>query len=260
MPGVALVGNILGAVVVLLILGFVVAFGVMYFGEKNREMAQNNFIALANVVEGLSKRGNLVDIQRNFPFYLPSDFVIVGFNKGWDNSVVTDRCEDEAVRKPTRRDGTEGTKCENSACICLFTNNDDLMKKNGDYNVELIECRSLEDVDYIIAPFLDKGLGEMYEYPVHIWKNLGGKKINGLYRYASFTYGFRNGYSFFYLYGQCDNYYWDRDIGSRKLYVEKIVDNGINYIFITSELHPEGGGKTILDDRKEQMISKYGEK
>jgi hypothetical protein len=252
---VELVGHILGAAVVILIIIIAAAFATFYFGEKNKEFAINNFIALSNKIETLSKSREQFDVQRAFPFYLPSNFVVVGFNKGWDNNKISDGCEPEPVRKPSGIDGKEGKKCENSACICLFTNNDDFMD-GDDYNVELVQCHPFPKADYIITLYLgtsvkDKDIGKDYKYPVEIYKNIVGERI---YLPDYSLIGFSD-YAFFYIYGQCEDHYWDENLQSKKLYVEKFTRNDRTFIFIA----PEYEEASIIDERYNAMNKEYGE-
>jgi len=170
------VGLILGiALFALIILGALI-FSAMYFSEKNEEFAINNFIALANMAETLSKSQSQFDTQRHFPFYMPKGYVVVGFNKFWYDDVETDGCQKEAVRKPKAKDlpktktggGGGGEVCENSACLCLFENNDDFMDEDN-YNVKLIQCRKI-DVDYISGIYF--GTTEKFHYEDDWWKYL----------------------------------------------------------------------------------------
>jgi len=250
LPGVALVGTILALAVIVLVLFIAGKFTGLFFSEKNQELAINNFIALSNRIETLSKSRNQFDAQRNFPFYLPSNFVIVGFNRRWNDRTNSDGCEPEPVRKPSVIDGQEGKKCRDSACICLFGDRNDHFtkgKEGQEYNVELIQCRSLPEVDYIIIPYLK----ESKEYPSQIYKNFIGEKIP-LTGYP--LTGFNN-YAFSYIYGQCDDHYWDKNLESRKLYIEKFTnEGGIPYILIA----PEHEGVKIIEDRYKAMNEKYG--
>lgn len=241
-----LVGWVLGGVIVLFILGVIAAFATLYFSEKQQEYAVNNFVALANKIETLSNNRDQFDFQRAFPFYLPGNFVVIGFNKEWDNNQVTDGCEPEAVRKPNNMDGKEGEKCKDSSCICLFTNNDDLMD-GEEYNVNLVECRQLPKVDYLIIPDLREN---NHNYSKEIYKNLVGEKIViGDYSSTGFS-----SYSFTYIYGQCDNYFWDTNLQSRKIYIEKLTLNGKTYIFIA----PEYEQSNFINERYSVMNEKYG--
>ncbi len=250
-PATQLMGTVLGAFAIILVFTFAGAFAILYFGEKDDEFATNNFIALANKIETLSKSRGQFDVQRAFPFYLPSKFVVVGFNKGWVDSKISDGCEPEAVRKPTEEiGGKEGKKCEGSACICLFgDSNYDFMDEN-EYNVELMECRSLPKVDYIIIPHMK----ENDKYPSEISKNFIGEKIhfNPSDDYSSI--GFSD-YAFSYIYGQCDDYFWGTNLQSRKLYIEKFTDNTTTYIFVT----PEHEESNFANERFTAMNEKYGE-
>lgn len=243
-----LVGYILGGLVLVLIIIVAGVFTAFYFNEKDEEFAVNNFIALANKLEGISKSQLQFEVQRAFPFYIPSDYIIVGFNKGWSDSKVSDGCQPEEVRKPDQRDGKEGEKCINSACICLFgDSNDNFMNSDGTYNVNLVQCQSIPESDYISTLHLTDA--KTYNYPKEVYYNVVGQN-NGLTDYSKISF---SDYAFFYLYGQCDGYWFDKDTGSRKLYIEKFTDSqNKNYIFIAPE------GSPAIDERYTKMNEKYG--
>ncbi|MEA2036596.1 MAG: hypothetical protein U9O94_03755 [Nanoarchaeota archaeon] len=243
-----LIGYILAAVVIILILVVAGIFTTLYFSEKNEEFAINNMVALSNKIDTLSRDDTDFSAQRAFPFYLPPDFVVVGFNKEWDDKKESDGCGSEQVRKPNFMDGAEGRKCEDSACICIFGDNNDDFMDGDEYNVELIKCIALSEVDYITTAYLDDNSN--YNYPSEIWKNVVGQKI-GLPDYSNVAPNFE--YSFFYIYGQCDNHFWDKDLKSRKLYIEKFKDEDKTYIFIA----PEHEG-IITQERYNTMYKKYG--
>ena len=254
-----LVGYVLAGAVIIVIILVASIFTILYFNEKDKEAAINNFLALAHAVEVISDSRHQFDFQVGFPFYLPPDFIVVGFNKQWDNHYTSDGCQPEAVRKPEKRDGKEGAKCENSACMCLLGNAQNLM--DGDnYNVELIECYSLAGIDYIISPYLgtskDKKPGEDSGYPVGVWANLDGERIRLQKQdYADIDNGL-NDYAFFYIYGRCGDYYWGANLGSVKLYLEKFRDEkGKTYAYIG----PDYGSETMIVHRRfAAMNSKYG--
>ncbi len=248
-----LVGYVLGGIIILIIIVVAGIFTALYFSEKNEEFAINNFIALANKIETLSKSEKTFDVQRAFPFYIPSNFIIVGFNENWKDTTKSDRCEEEAVRKPSKLDGKEGEKCDNFACICLFGNSNDKFMSGNSYNVKLMQCHRLPGVNNFTTFHMED---KIYDYPDDITYNMGGNSMN-VGDYSSIN--FKN-YAYFYVYGQCDNYWWDKDLLGRKLYIEKFTDDGGNtYIFIAPEEVTNQKEKPITK-RYDAMSAKYNQK
>jgi len=259
---VELVGHVLGGVLVFLVILVIIVFTILYVSQKDKEVAINNFIALATKIESLSRSRDQFDTQTGFPFFLPSgksDYVVVGFNKEWKDYEKSDGCGDsEAVRKPGASDGKEGQKCQDTACICLFAygSNYKFMAEYGKYNeYELIQCESLPRVNYIITQYLGtttsgdaKTKGPAYGYPEEIWSNMDGEIIHEVSNYAG-----RNvrDYAFFYIYSQCDGWNWDVNLGSIKLYIEKFTNNKVNYMFIAPE------GTNFINERYDAMYEKY---
>ena len=190
------------------------SIGINFFTEQNQQAAVKNFKELAHVMDAEMNEKEFTYILGH-PFYLPSGFVIIGFSK--ESNILEDECQKEWVKKPI------ATVCK-EACICLYKDkggwsDDDLV---GNFP---LECSGL-DADSVFALDYYDGAAQ-YSVKSSLYKNVLGKNIEISSKF------YTDKYSSLFIYGECEDWGVDEMLGATKLYIEKVLDEGKTYIFVS---------------------------
>ncbi len=273
-----LVGYILAAILCVLVIIIIVKFTLTMGSNKKDEFAINNFMALANSIDLMSKREKQFIAYRGFPLYLPEGYLIIGFNANY--SRVKDGCTLDTIRKPNPKDGKEGVKCEGTSCICLFGDayrNHIIDTKKDIYTSRLMKCHPLSKVDSIVGLYMENKKGGSrigpteWVYSKEIINNIVGDlpfrddpSITNKEDYAEIEFTRKFKYSYLVIYGECKRNKAG-ELGVKKFYIEKFTDKDKKtHIFIAPEPSRElleeekRQGLGIIDNRFEAMSRKYG--
>lgn len=210
----AIISIVIGVILLLALLNtpFVKKlFGIL--GEEEEKATMNNFNELVEVINGLNN--NM--FERDHPYFISNNFILVGFNN--DTYGSEDECGKEIVLRPS------SSECKDSACLCVYpetaTYNDfdatDLPKV----------CRGI-DVDYLFTlDYYDDKL--RYTNNEAIYKNMIGPRITE--EWLSKGY-YNDEYARLFIYGQCENWSVDKNFGVNKLYIEKVYDEQTKKTFL----------------------------
>ncbi len=225
-----LVGLLIVVVVAFFILGFVYGlWGI--FGKGEERAATSNFNVLVSTVQNLLSNNDTVSAT-HIPFFVPSDFVLVGFREFYELVPTIDQsplntCDNKRAFRPSA--------CGLGACLCLYSDDDfgDISKK--DKNV--VACAPFEK-DIV---FLEESDGQGKSpfagsyYDKHPLKDIYGKPD----------------YELLFLYGECGGK-WQ----AAGVYVEKYADeNGKIYVYLARESEDtkkrQAELKNFLEKRKQ---------
>jgi len=158
-------------------------------------------------------------------YYVSNKFIVVGFNNDTEGSA--DECEFERVLRPTNKN------CKDTACLCLYPEHEgefyELLGTDDDFaSNPPQECASI-DADYIFTLDYHKNGAEQYGAPEKIYKNIIGPPFTPGSEYYSV-----DDYARLFVYGQCEDWTSDINLGVQKLYIEKVYDYTTDktYIFL----------------------------
>ncbi|MBI2109921.1 hypothetical protein HYT58_01980 [Candidatus Woesearchaeota archaeon] len=242
----SLIVIVLSTFVVILVISLIV--GLTNLDKIKEDNSRQNMYSL---VAALDRRGvDDVEFWKGImahPYYVSNHHIIVGFNK--DENKVYDVCGEESVTKPLL--------CEGDSCLCLYAETgdswytpwgDDSDFDSDSSGGDLVDCRRLKDVDFIFTlNYSDDETRENHKVSKAISQNMVGKS------YVLNNEHYTEKYSNLFIYGQCEDYWNDKDFNTQGLYVEKIMDKGKVYVFIA-------GISSILETRFEKLTNEVADR
>lgn len=220
-----LLGLVIGAIVIVLTFFIWSNFGKLFLKSPTEQANEQSFARLSySINQVLAEEG--FSFTRGTIMQLKSDYAIVGFNKDWPIDALVDNCgsPSEKILKPVQ--------CQKSACLCLYKDTNVDFNNNG-----LVECRLFNDVEYFVSmDYLTNS--DKYKDVIpkkEVIDNQVGTRLGLMNSYYPNIDEFNNDYSYFVLYGECNDNGPDEELGLRDYYVEKYVYDNKNIIFINYE-------------------------
>ncbi len=240
----AILGAVLGVAAIIFFTWLLFSFSQLA-GNQEEQTTIVGFNSLAFEIQTLLDNPNQfasTSLDNPFHYYIDEDFILVGYNN--DNIPLKDECEEEEATKPLNEE------CTNSACLCLhketgadndFDDDCDSVRCN-----QPIMCYKLDGVDNIFT--LDYyNDGEKYNSPESIYGNIMGKEFNP----ASTKYP--DNYAYFFIYGECEDWWSDDLFETHPFYIEKFIDQGKTNILIAA-IYPEDD---TISKREQKMREEY---
>jgi hypothetical protein len=170
-------------------------------GTQSEQGANANLVVLGDQVQKMIDSGKISDYAYNFPYYISSDFILVGFDKIWDDTKIVKQggglIRSESITKPA--------ECIGKACLCLYKSK--IGKDFADLTKDLpVRCVLFKE-DVVFLGFANENTN------VGAIKSVSNPKLS----FDNFEY--------LILYG-------DEVNGEKLFYIEKQQINSKQYIFI----------------------------
>jgi len=109
-------GELMYVVIGIIILIVIVIIGTRFLGMfMNKGEGQHtiaNFQTLGLMIQELAEDGKDFSVIKGHPYFIGKDYLLVGFDKEWNNQFGADYMGDENFKKPNQ--------CKNKACLCLY--------------------------------------------------------------------------------------------------------------------------------------------
>lgn len=229
-----------------IILAIILIAGTAYFfanlsgifggGQKGEGTVKNVQFLAQTINEMIDVPGECVYAVDN-AFYIDSGFILVGFNK--DEDFIEDACKYELVNKP------EIDACSDSACLCLYRDprgtHDDFVD-NPPVFCEALKSKTSLAADYVFTRRYYMGTADWivsksrvaFNAPENVYKNIIGMPWGPPPEYGGSFFQYIPLYSYFFIYGECGAWGFNKAFGSALLYIEvlKAPKTGKNVVFI----------------------------
>ncbi len=214
-----LIGLVMAAIIIVVVLiPLITKPAKMLISDNSDQTNKATHVRLANEIGDLIQDNGEFVFRRNIPIGVTDWYYIIGFNKGmrYTNEVCP---PNDAVPKPE--------VCEDYACICLY--NGGLDNENYD-DEDLIDCELIPGADFLVS----SNYLEDKDIPKNVKKNLLGEKYSIALDYPE-NLPDKDKLSRFVMYGECDGWWNDIELGTNNYYIEKYEKNDVVYVYIGYE-------------------------
>ena len=239
--------TLLGLLIVLaLLIIFFLAFSIIFgdiFGDFGEQSSAKSYANIINISKNLENSPEQF-LTKNLILSIHEDATIVGFNKNENYAKEVCGALTEEIQKPAT--------CGKDACLCYYDPgyDEDFNEDNKLSSTET--CVRLPKIDYIMSFYYaesktdEKKVKDYYGVSEEVYDNIYGDRI-----YPTLPpYYPSEKYSYLFLYGECDDSYWDAEFGKQLMYIEKVNDPVLDktYLLIVKDVE-----KQYLESRAEMF-------
>jgi len=112
-----IIGIVMAVIGVIALTLLIVRLSKPFFGKQDYDATKNNFDELTDKVQELLDNKKDFAVERNFPYFIDKNYVLIGFDKDWDEDVYIDNC----IRtKEIEQKAFKPSRCSDKACLCLY--------------------------------------------------------------------------------------------------------------------------------------------
>ena len=239
--------TLIGLLIVLALLAiFFLAFSIIFgdiFGSFGEQSSAKSYSNLINTSKTLSNSPEQF-ITKNLILSIHEDATIVGFNKNENSAKEVCGALTEEIQKPAT--------CGKDACLCYYDPgyDEDFNEDNKLSSTET--CVRLTGIDYIMSFYYaesktdEEKVKDYYGVREEVYDNIYGARV-----YPNLPPYYPNEkYAYLFLYGECDDSYWDPEFGKQLMYIEKVNDpvQDKTYLLIVKDVE-----KPYLESRAEMF-------
>ena len=217
-------------------------------GDIEEVTARSNFYSLADAVSKLKVDDTkFYDANNAYILNVPRGHILVGYNKESDRAY--DACQPESSTKPVL--------CRDNACLCWWRKTGEHwytpIGDDNDFDDDanggnLVDCRALNEVDYVFTlDYNDDKIKNEPQVKDKVYQNILGQRTS-----VQKNKYYQDEYVDLFIYGRCQDYYTDVDLGIQNVYIEKLKYLGKTYLFIAVK-------SSRLDQRNIDLVKEVKE-